>query len=64
MIEVKKDERSFCAPLEGFGCGGEGRAADLTALFELAPPTPQAVLIAEDPFGPMRQWNAVRLGAG
>jgi ribosomal protein L11 methyltransferase len=28
------------------------RAADIAALFELAPPTPQAVLIAEDPFGP------------
>src|SRR5258705_1083567 len=28
------------------------RAADVTALFELAPPTPQAVLIAEDPVGP------------
>jgi len=27
------------------------RAADVVALFELAPPTPQAVLIAEDPFG-------------
>ena len=28
------------------------RAADITAVFELAPPAPQAVLIAEDPFGP------------
>jgi ribosomal protein L11 methyltransferase len=28
------------------------RAADVAAVFELAPPTPQAVLIAEDPFGP------------
>lgn len=28
------------------------RAPDLAALFELAPPSPQAVLIAEDPFGP------------
>jgi ribosomal protein L11 methyltransferase len=28
------------------------RAADAVALFELAPPTPQAVLIEEDPFGP------------
>ena len=28
------------------------RAADLVALFELAPPKPQAVLIEEDPFGP------------
>jgi ribosomal protein L11 methyltransferase len=30
----------------------KGRAADITALFELAPPAPQAVMIAEDPFGP------------
>ncbi len=28
------------------------RAADVAAVFELAPPEPQAVLIAEDPFGP------------
>jgi len=28
------------------------RAADVAAVFELAPPKPQAVLIAEDPFGP------------
>ena len=28
------------------------RAPDLAALFELAPPAPQAILIAEDPFGP------------
>lgn len=28
------------------------RAADVAALFELAPPRPQAVLIEEDPFGP------------
>jgi ribosomal protein L11 methyltransferase len=28
------------------------RAPDMAALFELAPPSPQAVLIAEDPFGP------------
>ena len=28
------------------------RAPDVVALFELAPPAPQAVLIAEDPFGP------------
>jgi ribosomal protein L11 methyltransferase len=28
------------------------RAPDIAAVFELAPPTPQAVLIAEDPFGP------------
>jgi ribosomal protein L11 methyltransferase len=28
------------------------RAGDVTALFELAPPKAQAVLIAEDPFGP------------
>jgi ribosomal protein L11 methyltransferase len=28
------------------------RTADIAALFELAPPAPQAVLIAEDPFGP------------
>jgi ribosomal protein L11 methyltransferase len=28
------------------------RTADVAAVFELAPPTPQAVLIAEDPFGP------------
>ena len=27
------------------------RAADIAAVFELAPPKPQAVLIAEDPFG-------------
>jgi ribosomal protein L11 methyltransferase len=27
-------------------------AADMTALFELTPPKPQAVLIVEDPFGP------------
>jgi ribosomal protein L11 methyltransferase len=31
---------------------GKARAADVAAVFELAPPTPQAVLIAEDPFGP------------
>ena len=30
----------------------KNRSADITAVFELAPPTPQAVLIAEDPFGP------------
>jgi hypothetical protein len=35
------------------------RAADVAAAFELAPPAPQAVLIAEDPFGP----DATRLGA-
>ena len=28
------------------------RSADIAAVFELAPPAPQAVLIAEDPFGP------------
>jgi ribosomal protein L11 methyltransferase len=28
------------------------RAPEIAALFELAPPAPQAVLIAEDPFGP------------
>jgi ribosomal protein L11 methyltransferase len=28
------------------------RSADIAALFELAPPAPNAVLIAEDPFGP------------
>ena len=28
------------------------RSADITSLFELAPPKPQAVLIVEDPFGP------------
>jgi ribosomal protein L11 methyltransferase len=28
------------------------RAADIAAVFELAPPKPQAVLIAEDPFAP------------
>ncbi|HYM17302.1 MAG TPA: 50S ribosomal protein L11 methyltransferase [Micropepsaceae bacterium] len=28
------------------------QAPDVVALFELAPPTPQAVLVAEDPFGP------------
>jgi len=28
------------------------RAPDVAAVFELAPPAPQAVLIAEDPFGP------------
>jgi ribosomal protein L11 methyltransferase len=28
------------------------RTADIVALFELAPPKPQAVLIEEDPFGP------------
>jgi len=30
----------------------KNRSADITAVFELAPPSPQAVLIAEDPFGP------------
>ncbi len=30
----------------------KGRAPDIAAVFELAPPVPQAVLIAEDPFGP------------
>jgi ribosomal protein L11 methyltransferase len=30
----------------------KARAADAVAVFELAPPAPQAVLIAEDPFGP------------
>jgi ribosomal protein L11 methyltransferase len=30
----------------------KARAADAVAVFELAPPKPQAVLIAEDPFGP------------
>lgn len=30
----------------------KGRAGDIAALFELAPPAPQAVLIEEDPFGP------------
>jgi ribosomal protein L11 methyltransferase len=30
----------------------KNRSADIAALFELAPPAPQAVLIAEDPFGP------------
>ncbi len=30
----------------------KAEAPDVVALFELAPPTPQAVLIAEDPFGP------------
>ena len=29
----------------------KNRAADVAAVFELAPPTPEAVLIAEDPFG-------------
>ena len=29
----------------------KGRSADIAAVFELAPPGPQAVLIAEDPFG-------------
>mgnify|MGYP003342730413 CR=1 FL=1 len=28
------------------------RSADITSLFELAPPKPQAVLIVEEPFGP------------
>jgi hypothetical protein len=28
------------------------RAPDTAAVFELAPPGPQAVLIAKDPFGP------------
>ena len=31
---------------------GKDRSADIAAVFELAPPAPQAVLIAEDPFGP------------
>jgi ribosomal protein L11 methyltransferase len=30
----------------------KARSADIAAAFELAPPGPQAVLIAEDPFGP------------
>jgi ribosomal protein L11 methyltransferase len=30
----------------------KNRAADVAAVFELAPPVPQAILIAEDPFGP------------
>jgi ribosomal protein L11 methyltransferase len=30
----------------------KARAPDIAAVFELAPPAPQAVLIAEDPFGP------------
>jgi ribosomal protein L11 methyltransferase len=30
----------------------KARAGDIAALFELAPPKPQAVLVAEDPFGP------------
>ena len=30
----------------------KNRSADIAALFELAPPSPNAVLIAEDPFGP------------
>jgi ribosomal protein L11 methyltransferase len=30
----------------------KGRAHDIAAVFELAPPVSQAVLIAEDPFGP------------
>lgn len=30
----------------------KNRSADIAAVFELAPPRPQAVLIAEDPFGP------------
>jgi ribosomal protein L11 methyltransferase len=30
----------------------KARAADMVAMFELAPPKPQAVLIEEDPFGP------------
>ena len=30
----------------------KARAADVAAVFELSPPDPQAVLIAEDPFGP------------
>lgn len=30
----------------------KGRSADIAAVFELAPPGPQAVLITEDPFGP------------
>jgi ribosomal protein L11 methyltransferase len=35
------------------------RAADVAAIFELAPPTPQAVLIAEDPFGPAATVEAL-----
>jgi len=34
-------------------------AADVVALFELAPPAPQAVLIAEDPFGPSATVEAL-----
>src|SRR6185503_634544 len=30
----------------------KNRSADIAAVFELAPPAPQAVLLAEDPFGP------------
>src|SRR6187551_3478112 len=30
----------------------KARSADIAAAFELTPPGPQAVLIAEDPFGP------------
>jgi len=30
----------------------KARSADIVAVFELAPPNPQAVLIEEDPFGP------------
>src|SRR5215475_3314403 len=35
------------------------RSADVAAVFELAPPKPQAVLIAEDPFGPSATVEAL-----
>jgi ribosomal protein L11 methyltransferase len=38
---------------------GKARAADVAAVFELAPPTPQAVLFAEDPFGPDATVEAI-----
>jgi ribosomal protein L11 methyltransferase len=37
----------------------KSRAADASALLELAPPAPQAVLVAEDPFGPMATLEAL-----
>jgi ribosomal protein L11 methyltransferase len=45
-------EMTSSAPLwKAFVTLNKDRAADVVAVFELAPPTPQAVLIAEDPFG-------------
>ncbi len=38
--------------LESLRHGRKEPRADIAAVFELAPPPPQAVLIAEDPFGP------------